>query len=378
MYKKGLKYALLTGMLIVSLSAASQPPYLIEQVISPNRIANFSNQKLLIIDFWATWCSPCAPATKQLEILQETRPDDVFIVSVSDEKEETILAYLQKNPIRLAVLRDYLPNSMIDLFGVRSRPYSVLLSLDGNVLYKGHPSGITIAMIEKYASQMKSKSKKKWDDLFFTVRNTSPVQSAIPSKNTGLIISKQPLTEKRMYIVNGIFYYTGPLSELIKYLMECSSFQLEWNGIADFGVSMSCSESELLNSKLAVLQLIENRLSLDIQTGSKSMDAYILNVFNPKQLWDDKQIDWGSDTNPVYMIGTDRIEADNITLKEVANLLSDVKGDLYYYKGNDNNLYDWNFHYLYDNLMTEDLEYNFGIKLEKGKITLPIYTLSPQ
>ncbi|MCL1934366.1 MAG: TlpA family protein disulfide reductase [Candidatus Azobacteroides sp.] len=376
MYKKGLRYTLLVGMIMVSLSAESQPPYMIEKVISPNQITNFNNQKLLIIDFWATWCSPCAPATKQLEILQETKPDDVFIVSVSDEKEETISAYLKKIPIRLAVLKDYLPNSMIDLFSVQRRPYSVLLTLDGNILYEGHPSGITIPMIEKYASRMKSQPKKKWSDLFYTVRNVSPTPNVTLNKE--LIISRQPLTEQKMYIRNGIFQYSGPFSGLVKYLTDCSNYQIVFKDMNDFGVSMSYGESELSNSKLAVLQLIEKRLSLNLQTGSKPMEAYVLYVVNPKLLWDNKQIDWGSDMNPVYMVGTDRIEADNITLKEVANLLSDIKGNLYYYKGNDNSLHDWNFHYHYNDLMNEDLEYNFGIRLKKEKIILPLYIFSPQ
>jgi len=375
MHSNRLSFFFLTGMIVVSLSAASQPPYMITKEISKNKIVSFSNQKLLLIDFWATWCAPCGPAGEQLEILQKEVSDDVFIVSVSDENEETILAYLRKNPIRLAVLQDYQPNSMINLFKVQSRPYSVLLTLDGNVLYKGHPANITVQMIKQYAAKYNSQPEKSWSDLFYTVPTT--LAKSVSSKDKELNIARLPVAEKEMYIDNGIFYYSGPLTGLIKYLAGCSSFQILLQGITDYGVSMSCNQSELLNSKSKILKLVEKQLSIKIQNGSTPMEAILLDVVNPKRLWDDKQIDWGSSANPSYIVGTDRIEADNLSLKEIAAILSDIKGNLYYYKGNDTGLYDWNFHYLYDNLMIEDLENNFGIQLKKEKINLPVYIVTP-
>jgi len=369
------RFALQMILIVISLSAACQPPYMITKEISKNKIVPFNNQKLLLIDFWATWCAPCGPAGEQLEILQKEVSGDVFIVSVSDENEETISAYLKKNPIRLAVLQDYLPNSMINLFNVQSRPYSVLLTLDGNVLYKGHPANITVQMIQKYAFKFNSQPKKSWNDLFYTVPVSAP--KSVSSKDKELHIERLPVAEKEMHIDNGIFYYSGPLTGLIKYLTDCSNYQILLQGITDYGVSMSCSQSDLLNSKSQILQLVEKKLSINIQNGSKPMEAILLDVVNPKRLWDDKQIDWGDNANPSYIIGTDRVEADNISLKEIAAILSDIKGNLYYYKGNDISLHDWNFHYLYDNLMIEDLENSFGIQLKKEKINLPVYIVSP-
>ncbi|TAE26216.1 MAG: hypothetical protein EAZ92_10980 [Candidatus Kapaibacterium sp.] len=57
----------------------------VAKVITENSIVAFDQQKLILLDFWATWCSPCHTASKQLEYFQATHQDKVFVISISDE-----------------------------------------------------------------------------------------------------------------------------------------------------------------------------------------------------------------------------------------------------------------------------------------------------
>ena len=346
---------------------------MIDRVISKNKIVDFDKQKIILIDFWATWCVPCVPATQQLEILQQSRPKDVYIVSVSDENLDVITSYLPKHPIKIDVFKDCIDNSLINLFNVVSRPYAVLVALDGRILYQGHPAGITQEMIDKFAEQEKSKPAKKWNELFYEVKSVSVKPP--PPINKSFQIKRINTGENSMNIDRGVFNYSGPLSGLIKYLTDCSSHQIVFNGINDFGVSMRCSELELLNSPASILSLIENNLPIKLESGNKTMEVLMLEVINQKKLWSNSQIDWGTEVNPIYLIGNDHIEADNITLQKIAGLLSDIKGVPYYYKGNDYHLRDWNFHYRFDDLMKEDLEENFGIRIKKEKTNLPVFVI---
>lgn len=376
MSKKNLKYiTFIAGFIVLSLRVAGQPPYLIDKVISNNKIASYQNQKLLLIDFWATWCAPCVPATQQLEILQKSRPNDVFIVSVSDEQEQIITNYLKTKPINLMVIKDYENNSLINLFKVERRPYAVLLTTDGKVLYRGHPSGITTMLIDQHAAAIKSSPKKKWTDLFKTMATVA--QPPAPVVNKGFSLIRDSNAPKYMYTENGTFYYSGPVSDLIKYLTNSSSYQIIFRNMADYNIVMTCKQDEISKAKSKAGRFIKDRLSLSIDTENMTTTGISLNVANSKKLWDNSQINWGHDVSQPYIIGSDRIEADNISLKEIANLLSDVKHNLYYYKGNDNTKYDWDFHYQYDNLMQEDLLDSFGIQLKKEKLTIPVYVVSP-
>jgi len=50
--------------------------------------------KLLILDFWATWCSPCIAAFPKMDSLRKTFGDQLFILPVTDQDEKTVSSLL--------------------------------------------------------------------------------------------------------------------------------------------------------------------------------------------------------------------------------------------------------------------------------------------
>jgi thiol-disulfide isomerase/thioredoxin len=75
------------------------PDIVIENVVnygkSTVRISDFRG-KLLIIDFWATWCSPCIDAFPKLDLLQKKFNNDIAILSISKEPGNTVNNMLYK------------------------------------------------------------------------------------------------------------------------------------------------------------------------------------------------------------------------------------------------------------------------------------------
>ena len=121
----------------------------VSDIVSENKITSFSDQKLILIDFWATWCAPCVYATKQLEILQRHNIDKVFVISISDEHESKIKAYLERKPIDLMVTSDY-ENNTFEKYNIQIRPYAALLDLKGNLLWKGSPSDLSQRKLDNF------------------------------------------------------------------------------------------------------------------------------------------------------------------------------------------------------------------------------------
>ncbi|MBC8467145.1 MAG: TlpA family protein disulfide reductase, partial [Candidatus Marinimicrobia bacterium] len=58
-------------------------------------------RKVVLVDMWATWCSPCVKQIPDLNILQEKfRNDGLVILSITDEDTATVKTFLTKHEMK--------------------------------------------------------------------------------------------------------------------------------------------------------------------------------------------------------------------------------------------------------------------------------------
>jgi thiol-disulfide isomerase/thioredoxin len=67
-----------------------------EVVLSEGMTLEDTKGKVMIVDFWATWCGPCIAAVPKLADLQEKHEDDLIVVGVSglSEDQNTVESFL--------------------------------------------------------------------------------------------------------------------------------------------------------------------------------------------------------------------------------------------------------------------------------------------
>jgi peroxiredoxin len=100
------------------------------------------NGKIRILDFWATWCGPCIAKMAELKKLKNQFPNDLEIISISDEKLEKILSFVQKQSLPFQFVVD--SNSVIsNKFGVSALPFTILLDKKGIIKTINNSSAIT-------------------------------------------------------------------------------------------------------------------------------------------------------------------------------------------------------------------------------------------
>lgn len=92
--------------------------------------------KVVLLDFWGTWCAPCVAAVPSLRTLSGKRAGDPFVLlSIStDQDEGTLRAFIARHEMEWPQVWDR-GNAFSQLCRISSFPTYVLVSHEGEILY---------------------------------------------------------------------------------------------------------------------------------------------------------------------------------------------------------------------------------------------------
>ena len=90
--------------------------------------------KLILLNFWATWCAPCKEEMPSLDLLDKKASLDnlkIFPINVGQESEEKAINFF--NELKIKNLDTYFdsPITLAKKFGLRGIPTTILLNKDG-------------------------------------------------------------------------------------------------------------------------------------------------------------------------------------------------------------------------------------------------------
>jgi peroxiredoxin len=109
--------------------------------------------RVVILDFWASWCAPCRATMPALHALwQDVASRGVALVGVSlDRSEAAAATYLAANGYGgMVALWESLAaaQSVASLYGVRAIPRTVVIDRNGMVRFNGHSATLGRALLE--------------------------------------------------------------------------------------------------------------------------------------------------------------------------------------------------------------------------------------
>jgi len=178
---------------------------------APSKQVNLSalKGKVVIIEFWATWCGACLNAMPHLNQLQKAYPKQVQVITVSSESEKRIATFIKSRPSVLWSAVDT-AETVSKLFPHQLIPHSVVISPEGKLIATTNPESITALVIDSILKEKQVHLPEKTDLMYGSPEELMLTVFPLPKR-----IEPRFLMQKEIKGAPG-FSTTYPLDSIFK------------------------------------------------------------------------------------------------------------------------------------------------------------------
>ena len=143
----------------------AQPGYAVNDITGNFSIANILNHssvsssfqqfkdRLLIVDFFGTWCVPCVRALPKLSALQQKYKNEITILLVSEEPQAKLETFIKKQTSFIFPIVVDEEKNFVTRFQPPSYPYTVIVGKNDKVLAIPSQEEITEDYINKWLKE---------------------------------------------------------------------------------------------------------------------------------------------------------------------------------------------------------------------------------
>lgn len=355
----------------------------------------------IILEFWATWCSPCIESIPHMNSLTQKYSDKISFVSVNSyDTKSKIEKFLKKTEIVSYIAVDsnkYLKEAL----KIQTIPATVLIDKQGNLRWKGYASDLTEELINTFLDENRiidfTKNTKVIDDEIL-IKNDS--QDASKDIKVNLTLERFTYDQMQKYTTSighnyqdSFFFEVKalPISQAIIALYGSSIDDLkssEW----DYEIlgnepklnynmkvlSESGDKKEIIID--GIIQKMESEFNCKLEILKRKKELWVLEPNENKlQPYLSKQQDVVNSSTE-YDDSSKKQSVKNMSLDELSFIFSQNFNKKIVYDSEDRKLYDLQFHIDEEDIsmewLTKELKKKFEIKLTKQERIIKVMSLS--
>lgn len=128
------------------------------------KLSDYSNKKLILLDFWATWCGSCIEKFGELQKIQQDYDQDVLIIGATEDGKTRVQkffanrgndAYKLLTTFDSKQLASYFPHKMI--------PHYVWITADRKVAAITSGESVSLSSIKEFVQTGRTPTSNKYD-----------------------------------------------------------------------------------------------------------------------------------------------------------------------------------------------------------------------
>jgi len=235
--------------------------------------------KVVVLEFWATWCSPCIAGLPHFnQLVASLDPAKFQFISIDDEDTKAIQSLLTKKKMAGWVGIDA-SGSVYKAYGIKSRPTGVIIDGNGKIVAVTGLDSVTAADLQAVAAGKKVTFKPPED----IVEASAPTKAVAEQPLFAVSVSKAAPDQKQAQVNHpptgtdflGIPHADGLLTTVFdvfanRYAVKCEMPDGHYN------LRMTLGDASQTLTSPAIQQAVLAALHLQVWPKTITKPAYIL------------------------------------------------------------------------------------------------------